>query len=65
MNDKLFEVKIYYSGFSTYKVNAKSEDEAINQARKLTIKKNEIFKNIECWHEADEAIELKNENRKN
>lgn len=65
MNDKIFEVKIYYSGFNTYHVNAKSEDEAIIEARKLSIKKNEIINNIENWQEADEAIELKNEKRKN
>jgi len=64
MTEKLYEVKVYYSGFCTYKVTAISKDEAIDQARKLPIKTDELNKNIENWQDADEAFELNDEKRK-
>ncbi|MBI4811502.1 MAG: hypothetical protein HY800_08735 [Ignavibacteriales bacterium] len=50
-----FEVKIYYSGFCTYEVEAKNEDEAILEARKLSINKKEISSNLQNWNDADTA----------
>ena len=59
MKNRNFEVKIYYSGFCTHQVKAKSESVAIIKARKFSINKNEILNNIENWKEADNAEEIK------
>jgi len=59
MKSKIFEVKIYHSGFCTYQVKAKTESEAVKKARKFPINKNEIFNNLENWKEADDAEEIK------
>lgn len=58
MKSKKFEVKIYHSGFCTYQVKAKTEDEAIVRARRLRINPNEIFTNLENWEDADTAEEI-------
>ena len=58
MKKKEFDVTIYYSGFCTYKIEAKNEKIAILKARTKTIDKNEIISNIESWEEADTAIEI-------
>jgi len=57
MKKKHFEVKIYYSGYCTYKVEAENEVEAIINARNLPINKSEILSNLENWKEADIAEE--------
>ena len=59
MKDKSFQVKIYHSSFTTHWVKARTEDEAIKKARQLPIEENEIFNNLEDWHEADEAEEIR------
>lgn len=59
MKSKNFEVKVYYSGFCTHQVKAKTEGEAIKKARKFSIHKNEILNNLENWKEADNAEEIK------
>lgn len=61
MKNKKFEVKIYYTGFCSYQVEAKSEYEAIKKTRKLEIKSNEILSNLENWKEADTAEEIRHE----
>lgn len=48
-----YEVKVYYSGFSTHIVDAENEDEAILKARELQVNKNEILNTLENWEEAD------------
>lgn len=58
MKSNIFDVKIYHSGFCAYKVNAKTEDEAIKKARKFPINKNEILSNLENWQDADNAEEI-------
>lgn len=58
---KRFEVQIYYSGFCTYEVEAKNKEQAIQKARQIEIKKNELLSNLENWKEADTASEIKNE----
>jgi hypothetical protein len=58
---KKFEVQIYFSGFCTYEIEAENIDFAIEKARLLEIKKNELFSNLENWKEADTAIEIKDE----
>ncbi len=60
---KKFEVKVYYSGFCTYEIEAENEEQAINKARKLEINRNEILSNLENWEEADEAFETENKDR--
>jgi hypothetical protein len=55
---KKFEVRIYYSGFCTYEVEAKNEEESIEKGRMLEINKNELWTNLENWKEADEAKEI-------
>jgi len=52
---KKFEVKIYFSTFCTYQVEAANRAEAILQARRLKIDKAQILSNLENWKEADEA----------
>ncbi|MBS4407234.1 hypothetical protein [Campylobacter vulpis] len=59
MKEKMYEVKIYYSGFCTYEVVAKDENGAVEKARKLPINEGEILSNLENWKEADEAFEIK------
>lgn len=58
MKNKIFEVKIYHSGFSTHRVKAKTENEAIKKARKLPIKESEMLSNLESWQEADDVEEI-------
>lgn len=58
MKNKIFEVKIYHSGFSTHQVKAETKDEAIKKARQLPVNENEIFNNLESWKEADEATSV-------
>lgn len=60
---KKFEVKIYYSGFCTYEIEAENEEQAIDKARNLEINRNEILSNLENWEEADEAFETENKDR--
>ncbi len=59
MKKNKFEVKIYYSGFCTYEVNATDEADAIIKARNLPINRNEIINTIEKWEEADIAEVIK------
>jgi len=59
-----FEVKVYYSGFCTYEISAKDENEAILIARSLDIKRNEFLSTLENWKEADTATEIENEKSK-
>lgn len=60
-----FEVKIYYSGFCTYEIEAENQDLAILKARNFIVDKNEIMSNLENWKEADIAVEIENEKDKN
>ena len=55
---KKYEVKIYYTSFCTFEIDADSEEEAIFKARKLEINNNELEINLENWEEADEAYEI-------
>ena len=57
MKSKKFEVKIYYSGFCTYQIEAKNEAEAITKARNRQIDSIELLSNLENWKEAD-TVEL-------
>lgn len=59
----MYEVKIYYSSFCTYEIEAENKEQAIDKARNLEIKRNEILSNLENWKEADEAFEPENKNR--
>ena len=61
---KKYEVKIYYSGFCTYEIDAENEEQAITKARNLEINRNEILSNLESWKEADEAFESENNKSK-
>ena len=60
---KVFEVKIFYSGFCTYEIEAENEEQAINKARNLEININEILSTLKNWEEADEAFEIENKDR--
>jgi hypothetical protein len=55
MKPKKFEVKIYYSGFCTYQIEAKDDVEAIIKARNRQIDSIELLSNLEDWKEADTA----------
>ena len=61
MNKKHFEVKIFYSGYCSYEIDAENESEAIIKARNLPINNNEIWYNLENWEEADTAEVVKYE----
>ena len=52
-------VRIYYSGYCTYQIEAENEGFAFNTARSLPIDANEILSTLEDWRFADEieAIE--------
>ena len=52
---KKFKVRIFYSSFCTYEVEAENEDEAVLKARNLEIDQNEIMLQLESFKEADEA----------
>ena len=54
---KKFKVRIFYSSFCTYEVEAENEDEAVLKARALKINNDEIMANLEPFKEADEAVE--------
>ncbi len=60
MENRKFEIKIYYTGFCTYEIEAQDEAEAILKARKLPVNQNEIITNLENWEEADTATEIDN-----
>ena len=55
MKPKNFEVKIYYSCFYTYQIEAKNEAEAIIEGRNRQIDSIELLSNLENWKEADTA----------
>lgn len=57
---KQFEVKIYSSGYCTYKVKAEDGNSAIIKARKMPLNQDEILSNLKNWHTADEAEEINN-----
>ncbi len=57
MKPKKFEVKIYYSSFCTYQIEAKNDAEAIIQARNRQIDNIELLSNLKNWKEAD-TVEL-------
>jgi len=61
MDKKLFEVKIFYSGYCTYEIEAENENEAIIKSRNLPMNNNELLSNLENWKEADTAKEIKYE----
>ena len=52
---KKFKVRIFYSSFCSYEVEAENEDEAVLKARALKINNDEIMANLEPFKEADEA----------
>ncbi|HNX11919.1 MAG TPA: hypothetical protein PKH68_02915 [Paludibacteraceae bacterium] len=64
MENRKFEIKIYYTGFCTYEIEAQDEAEAIIKARKLSVNQNEIITNLENWEEADTATDIDNEKSK-
>lgn len=64
MENRKFEIKIYYTGFCTYEIEAQDEAEAILKARKLPVNQNEIISNLENWEEADTATEINDEKSK-
>ncbi|MDD2204107.1 MAG: hypothetical protein PHU62_03030 [Bacteroidales bacterium] len=50
---KEFEVKLYYSGYSTHIVKAKNEEEALNIAKKQEMNTDEVIDSLEPWTDAD------------
>lgn len=50
-----FAVKLYYSSFCEYQIEAKDIEEAILRARELPIDEEQIIQNLEVWSNADEA----------
>ena len=62
MEPKKYEVKIYYSGFCTYEIEAGDESDAITKARTLQVDSDELQSNLESWDDADSAELMNNEN---
>lgn len=61
---KLYEVDLYYSTYVTLRVEAGSEEEAIEKARNEVIEDEgpdlkQLLRNLESWEECDEAREVK------
>ena len=54
---KKFNVRIFYSSFCAYEVEAENENEAILKARELKINNDEIISNLESFKDADETVE--------
>ena len=55
---KKYEVKIYYSGFCSYVIEAESSELAIEKGRNMEINTNQILTNLENWEEADTVEEI-------
>jgi hypothetical protein len=53
-----YEVKIYYSTFCIYEIEAENEEDAIIKTRSMEIVENDIINNLENWEEADEVEEI-------
>ena len=47
-------VRLYYSGYCTYEIEAENEEFAFNTARSSPINENEILSTLEDWKFADE-----------
>lgn len=62
MEPKKYEVKIYYSGFCTYEVEAADESDAITKARTRQIDNDKLLSNLESWDDADSAELMNYEN---
>lgn len=60
---KKFEVRIFHSSFCSYEVEAENETDAILKAREYKINKSDIMMNLEPFKEADEAEELKSDEK--
>ncbi len=55
---KKFDVKIYYSGFCSYQIDAQDENGAIQKARNMQLKEKEIMSNLINWKEADTSVKI-------
>lgn len=64
MEDKTYQVEIFYTGFCVYDVTAKNEAEAILKARNLPINQNEFLTTLENWKDADTITGIKDEKSK-
>jgi hypothetical protein len=61
---KLYEVDLYYSTYVTLRVEAESEEEAIEKAREEVIQDEgpdlkQLVQHLESWEDCDEAREIK------
>ncbi|HJE65846.1 MAG TPA: hypothetical protein K8V51_02140 [Campylobacter avium] len=54
-----YNVRIFYSMYCEYEIEAQNEEEAILQARNFEIDSKEIIANLESWEEADEATQVR------
>ena len=50
-----FIVRRYFSGFCTYSVEAKTEEEAVLRARELPVDLDEVMGTLMDWEEADDV----------
>ena len=56
-----YTIKLFYSGYNTFEIEAANENKAIEKARVTHLKKSELLATIEPWHEADEVEVTKND----
>ena len=49
-----YTVKLYYSSFCTYEVEAENEKQALKIATTMKIDNNEIMQNLQDWDEPTE-----------
>ena len=57
---KKFIVKIYFTTYCSFEIEANNEEEAILKARRIKVNNDELIMNLENWEEADESFEIEN-----
>lgn len=55
-----FNVRKYYSGYCSYEVEAKNENQAYVATKKLPINYEEILRTLEDWEDCNEVEPIEN-----
>lgn len=57
----IYEVKIHYSTYASYTVNAENEDLAYEQALNVPVDTEQVIDNLDNWKDADDISEITKE----
>lgn len=57
----MYEVKIHYSTYASYTVNAENEDLAYEKALNVPLDERQAIDNLENWKDADDISEISRE----